>query len=685
VQQGQRAYQWVWVRVVALVIVVLVGVFGPRDVSARVAHAQDAYTPRFEPTACTFDTLLPLPLDDATITCGYVVVPEQHANPQGPTIRLAVVILKSLHPDPVPDPLILAQGGPGGSTIETYTTLLRINPRVRTSINRDIVLFDQRGTLYSEPSLACPEVLDVTIATIDQTLPEEEEEGLYQQALEACRTRLVDAGVNLSAFNSLENAADIDDVRRALGYEQINLYGVSYGTLLALHTMRDHPQALRSVILDAVVPPQINFLTQAPRSMDRSFDALFKACQADAECHAAYPDLEQVIVTLIARLNENPARVPMTDMETGKTYEAVVDGDMFQSGLFQMLYSSDVLPALPMLISDVQAGEYAVFGRIMSMVVFERSVSYGMYYSVLCAEDADFTVNDLALSDVRPWLAEGEADEAAMLLEVCNWWNVDTLGARVDAPVVSDIPTLILSGRFDPITPPAFGEEAAQTLNHSYTYTFLHTGHGVAFQDECADQIIFDFLNNPALPPDGSCIAEHPAPTFFTPANVFVTPDLLRFANLEGTTLLSLGLFAIGLLVVLSVVLVWPLVWLIRLFMKQERTAPPLLARVVVWLSGLNGVVLAGFLVGLLWMVFELALSNDAMILFGVPASWGWLFLLPLLSVALSLVMLVGSVQSWREGFWSLAERIYYALITLAALVCVGVVASWGLLGVVVL
>lgn len=617
-------------------------------------------------------------IEGEDVVCGYVTVPEQHSNPNGATIELAVAIILSRNPDPAPDPLFMAQGGPGGSSIDTFVTPIMDSPFRE---NRDVVLFDQRGTLYSEPALACPEIMDLTIATIEQDLTIEESNRRYEQAIGACHERLVDEGINLSAFNSLENAADIDALRVALGYDQINLYGVSYGTLLALHTMRDYPNGLRSVILDAVAPPQINFQVAAPQSQERAFQAFFAACADDPDCNEYYPNLEQVFYELIDQLNTTPARIPITDPETTTTYNAVMDGDGFEGSIFQMLYASDLIPALPRMIYDARAGNFAVMARFLSIIIFDRTVSEGMYFSVLCAEDADFTLQDVDLTGLPPRTVESNRLGLESLLNICRAWNVTPLGPAVDAPVSSNIPTLILSGAFDPITPAPFAEAVAQTLPRSYIYTFPNTGHGAIFTSDCADGLIQAFLDNPDVPPDASCVAAQTGPAFFTPDTVLPVPGLSRLLTLEGSSGPELLFFGLCLLFLLSALLIWPLAWVVRWMLGRVRPPQPAGAHIVHWLAVLNILLIPVFMGTLTFIAFRLALDNNLVVFYGLPMSWAALLLLPMFIALLTITMLLGTVQAWRAGYWSLWQRIYYSLLALAALGCTVVLAAWGMIG----
>ncbi|HMR67777.1 MAG TPA: alpha/beta hydrolase, partial [Anaerolineae bacterium] len=220
-------------------------------------HAQGEI-PRFEPEPCgTFEVFKDAPdaVEGTDAECGYLIVPEQRVQPTDKTIKLGIVIIKSTSATPA-EPLVMAQGGPGGSSIELYRYLASPNDPVGQMLraDRDLIAFEQRGTRYSEPFLFCDEVLDLTLRGFQENFSDEEEQRLNLEAYNACKTRLVNQGDNLAAFNSEENAHDVAALAQTLGYEQISFYGVSYGTMLGQHLVRLHPDVVRTFTLDAIVP-----------------------------------------------------------------------------------------------------------------------------------------------------------------------------------------------------------------------------------------------------------------------------------------------------------------------------------------------------------------------------------------------------------------------------------------------
>ena len=645
--------------------------------SLPITGASSKQPPYFEPSVCMID--LPAGYEiEKRVKCGYLVVPEIHSQPQGKTIRLAVVILKSISANPRPDPLIMMQGGPGGSTIDTYAERLLSSSRLLA--DRDIILFDQRGTLYSQPALTCPEVFDLTIQTLNQNLSTEESLRLYEKTTLACRERLSANGINLSAYNSFENAADVADLRNALNYPAVNLYGVSYGTLLALHVMRFHPQGIRSVILDGVVPPQVNFILEAPHSKDQAFTHLFEACAKDKDCDQNYPELEKVFFELVARLDQAPAQITIRDHETGREYPAVLNGEGLINTLFQMLYVTEVIPAIPATIYDIRAGKYEFLQRFVGWMTFDRSMSYGMYYSILCAEDADFDPQQIRLQGVRPEIAKDEEVNATSFLTVCESWNTKELGELADAPVSSDIPTLILSGAFDPITPSDFGAIAATTLSRSYTFTFPNTGHGAALSDECADRIILEFLENPQQPPTASCFSKLQPPEFFTPQRVIPISSIGRLINLEKGAVTQILFVLLTTLFLLTPWGIWPLIWLVRRINKTAAQSVPRFGQFLKWLSLANGPLLIIFFTAVTFITLSLAFNNNYVIFFGLPAKYHLLFLLPILVALLTITLLVGNIKLWISRYWTVWERMYFTALVLVSIVAVIILATWQML-----
>ncbi len=506
------------------------------------AAAQNKALPRFEESRCPFTVP-----QGTNPDCGRLVVPENRTNPDGRTIEIAVAIFRSASPDKPADPLIYLEGVPGGAVLDLLPLVFkdRFEPLLE---NRDLILFDQRGVGQSQPALVCTEIRDLTYDTLDRVLTTDEYVALYSQALTECADRLSGQGIDLTAYNSAENAADVADLIAALGYEQANLFGVSYGTKLALTVLRDHPERIRSVIIDSVYPPQVA-LTNVPFTFQRALDVLFAGCRQNPDCSAAYPDLETVFYDLVDQLNTNPIRTDVLDPSTGQTLKAVVDGDTFASYVFNALYAAEIIPALPKSIYEIRDGNYQ-FLSLMTTVVLQQLpyVFVGMNTAVQCAEEFTFeTANSLqaTVEETRPELQgfarRGLVDPA--LLPVCAAWGAGQPNTIENQPVTSPVPALVVSGEYDPITPPSYGDLAAATLSNSTVLSFPGVGHGAVFSSDCALNIAEQFLSDPTAKLDTRCIASMSEPAFQIAGAAPVAVELEPFTSPDGsyTTLKPVG------------------------------------------------------------------------------------------------------------------------------------------------
>ena len=461
-------------------------------------------TPRaYEAAACQFE----IP-QGQTVECGYLTVPEDRSQSDGPTIRLHVAIFRTQSNDPAPHPIVYLAGGPGQDALEGVP--LTFNRLIAPFLaNRDFIMFDQRGTGFSKPALDCPEYVDLSYATLNQDLKSGQWEALTTEAFLACRDRLVREGINLAAYTSAENGADVNDLRQALGYDEWNLLGISYGTKLALTTMRDFPEGIRSVILDSTYPLQVDLYTALPSNADRAFTVLFDGCAADPTCNAAFPQLETAFFQLVEGLNETHVSHPITHPLTGQSFEALLNGDGLIGILFDSLYDTSIIPLLPRIISGARNGNYTALALIQGALLIDLDhSSIGMHFSVQCGEEMHFTTLEeiAAASKAYPQLRNNFGSTADF--KICQFWGARKADPIENQPVSSDIPTLVLAGEYDPITPPLWGQLAAENLSSSFSFEFPGVGHGVSTSGACPLQITRAFLDNPTVKPDASCIAQ---------------------------------------------------------------------------------------------------------------------------------------------------------------------------------
>lgn len=442
--------------------------------------------PFFETVPCPFT-------DQPQFECGYLIVPENHAAPDGPTIRLMVAIHHTAHPNPAPDPVIFLSGGPGGRAVGSMGTSL-IEQAILA--NRDLIYLDQRGVGFSDPNLDCVELNGLVFSPADpihNTL----------KALRACRDRLTAQGIQLENYTTRQNAADIAALREVLGYESWNLWGSSYGTRLALTVMRHHPEGIRSVILDSAFPPGVNRFIEGHAASNAALDNLFEACAEDLLCDFMYPDLDQTFRRLVEMLNERPVLLSLRDPRSGAWVEYPLDGTGMAEGAAMLAASPLSAAYLPSLISDFSHQDYHQVSQIVQQLGGMILLN-GLSYSVLCSEELPFA------------LESGQADEN--MIALCQDWFLTSPDPVDNVPVRSEIPTLILAGQMDGITPPNWGSEAAELLSKGYFYELPGLGHGV-MGDPCSVDLAAAFLDHPDGPPDATCIDRMPGLHFVIPPN----------------------------------------------------------------------------------------------------------------------------------------------------------------------
>lgn len=468
--------------------------------TAPVPTPTEAYQPTFESSECAF----PVPGGYNT-ECGYLIVPENRTRPDSGLIQLHVAVFRSRSDNPANDPVVHLAGGPGSSSLSVAGYILGQGMDAILE-QRDLILFDQRGTGYSQPRLDCPEREALTPTLLEGSLSTENEGEAIVEALRECRERLSSQGVDLSAYTSAASAADVNDLRRALGYTQINLYGVSYGTRLGLTVMRDFPQAVRSAVLDSAYPPQVNLYTSLAPNAERAFNQLFAGCAADPACRSTYPDLQATFYNLVDALNASPHEVSLT--ANGVAHSIQVDGDLMMDVLFVGLYTPQVTAWMPRMIFDLRQGETGLL-RERLRLYFDPAPALGMQMAVQCNEEIPFSLPEEAIilaEGVQPQIAAFFPKSVQPLFLACEDWNATPPEPRENQPVASDVPALVLAGEYDPITPPNWGRMAVETLSNAYFYEFSGNGHWVTRSSSCARQMAFEFWEQPGETPDSECM-----------------------------------------------------------------------------------------------------------------------------------------------------------------------------------
>lgn len=470
------------------------------------------------PTGSSFvEGECPVDVDrDVEVRCGTIAVPLDHDQPDSDTIDLAVAVLPAV--EAAPDdatPVMVLGGGPGEHTLEPLLDVLSSEaPLVALTADRDVVLLDQRGMGASEPALECPEYV-AAVSAITET-PQIRDAAV--EGFTACHRRLTEDGIDLSAFDTAANVRDLDVVRRALGYEQVSLFGTSYGARLALQAVRAFPDSIESATLSSPVPAEANFLLGAAASFDRAIAAVDAACSADAACASTYPDVGDTVQQLVERLDAQPVWVGIMAAD-GSTVTVAVDGATVATILFGMFYAPDGPASFPYLVAALGDADPVVLSALLSQPA-AAAVSYGAQLSFFCAEEAqqrpDFEPGALG---VGQRLVDTNPIAGSMLWDLCAIWDVEPADPQTFEPVDTDVPLLVVTGQFDQITPPSYGETVAGAASNAWYVEVAGVGHSPLFATgPCGVAVLAAFVAAPQDEPDLSCLSE--APRFLLPEDL---------------------------------------------------------------------------------------------------------------------------------------------------------------------
>jgi pimeloyl-ACP methyl ester carboxylesterase len=440
--------------------------------------------------------------------CAYLEVPENHEAPDGRKIALRIALIESTAAKPEPDPVFFLAGGPGQSAIESYPAIAPAFRRVLQS--RHVVLMDQRGTGGSH-KLDCKfeaEGDDGESVAEQAAIPER-----FAERLKSCLATL---DGDPSHYTTEDAVRDLDQVRSAIGAERINLIGGSYGTRFAQHYLRRHPEHTRSVILDGVVPPELALGADHAMNLEAALDGIAERCTKQPTCRAAFGDMRATLKQLRAQVVREPREYAIRDPQSALAMKQRFDLEALVTVARIFAYAPETAALLPFSLNEAAAGRPEVLleqARLISAGLGEQ-ITHGLELSVICAEDADL-VQD------RPENADTlmGSDFAAMLHAGCAIWPRGKRAPDFHEPLKSDAPVLILSGEFDPVTPPRYGDQVKQGLSRSRHLVAKGQGHIVA-QRGCVPRLIHEFIKHAdAAKLDASCLDELGDTPAFVTAN----------------------------------------------------------------------------------------------------------------------------------------------------------------------
>jgi pimeloyl-ACP methyl ester carboxylesterase len=438
--------------------------------------------------------------------CGALSVFEDRAGRSGRTIDLKIVVARALRRNPEPDPLFVLVGGPAGGAATMAGSLA---PMFRPyQKDRDIVFVDQRGTGASNP--------------LDCEPPERTLEALVEQPVERLRRCLENLDADPRFYTTAPAMDDVDDVRRHLGYDRINLWGASYGTRAALVYLARHEETVRSVVLDSAAPIDWPFVLHAPQDSQRTLDRLIADCAAEAACARRFPDLGATVNAVLDHAAKAPV-IRMIHPRTGTPVEAAISRDLIATTIFFALYAPATASLLPQWLSDAGRGD---FQGLLSLRLQDGppapGTGEGAFLSVYCSEDAPrFTREDAVRKADGTFLGTAALD---MFLKPCAFWPAGRVEPQFYEAPVSDTPVLVLSGDLDPVLPPIRGEQAAASLPNARHVVVPGAGHMTSLSG-CVPRLMEEFFTAAdAEALDTSCLDGLHRPPFVTSRTGGVNP-----------------------------------------------------------------------------------------------------------------------------------------------------------------
>ncbi len=457
-------------------------------VLAVVGGAAKAAEPQFTPGACVGD-YAGVPY---TVDCGTMSVDEARGDPKSRRITFPVAIVRALEPKGLP-PVIYFHGGPGGDAVESVPARLK-RPAAKefVAVDQDWIFFDHRGTGLGQPNMNCPGT-----ALTDAGPPSKKD----ADGIVACLKAFQAQGVDLTRYNAVEVARDVQDMRKALKLDQIDLYGGSYGTRIEAAVQTHAADGVRAVVQDSPWPPEAAWTVGGPEMVASSLYLVMAKCEAITECANRYPNLKGRLQATAAKFMAGPQTIG------GKTYSA---DDL---GGYLMDASYFATPVLPQQLSKIIAGDMSPVDAFMASRDY---YSEGQFMTHLCKEEIPFEKRAGIMAGAKgDPVAELMVGPMERIHDICAGVNWGKISPVEQQPVKTKIPTLFLAAEIDPGCPPELTEAAAKGYAASQVVIVTNATHGVAGTSPCTRKMVRDFFLDPSQPVDRACLPAKDTPMAF--------------------------------------------------------------------------------------------------------------------------------------------------------------------------
>ncbi|MFD2588178.1 alpha/beta fold hydrolase, partial [Croceitalea marina] len=563
-------------------------------------------------------------------------VPENWGRTEGRHIKLAVAKIKSNSNNKNTLSTIFIQGGPGGSSI--YGVRGWLNHPLREV--SDIILMDLRGTGFSVPNL-CPDLGKDILQILAKNQSKKDDENEKISTVLSCRDSLLKEGIDLMAYNSFSIANDFHALKSAMGIKNWNVYGVSYGTFTAQIYAKLFPEDTKSVILDSPISDIGDYFDLNTSNYVNSLKLLFDECEKNIECNTKYPNLEEVYYKTIEKLENEPITVQV-DTSVIPSGEFTYNVEDFKIAIQQSLYQRYLVEILPMLIYEFNLGNKATLGNLVAAFSGALGLDYGVYYCTTCSEVINKNSLEEYKEDAKKEIRlKGGLSFYSSDYGVCNQWNkifkADSTKIKLELKRDSfqNIPTLLFSGGFDPITPPKNAEEIATRLKNENIVNMPYHGHGTSFTDT-GKNLLKEFVANNFVNVYEDELNDHIS--FIT--DIEPHGGVSQFAS-------ALGQFDLIKLIPLIIAILTIILTMISLFSSIRSESRR--RKILTLFYGLSGIFSIVFLIGLVLAIKQTAGINFYILAIGLPNKYSILFYLPYISFFLFLFTFFIYIAYYKE------------------------------------
>ena len=561
------------------------------------------------------------------IDWGFLHVPEDWSNPNGKKIKLAIAVLKAKSEEGSSNPVVFLEGGPGAGGVGGIWTW-RNHPMRQKS---DIILIDVRGVGYSEPRL-CPKLGKklLEILAKNQT-PKEDEEQKAEAAFE-CKRDLEYRKIDTKQYNSRNIARDLNALKKALDYNEWNVFGVSYGTHIAQVYAQYYPDDVKSLILDSSISNMADYYDSNTSNYMSSLNKVFESCKNNPACNAAFPNLEEVYYATIAKLEKAPITVKAGKKIT-ETEQFTYNAEDFKVALQQALYDKNLIEVLPLLITEFNNENESTLGALVAAFSALLNMDYGAYYCMTCNEAIPANSFEEYRQDANKHKKlKGGLSFYKSDFTVCQKWNENTILDTIAAPNTSfDKPVLVFAGEFDPITPFENGKKMLNKYEKAFLVQVPSAGHAPSFVEE-GYKITTEFINNPSQKPPTKFV-DNDGVNFIT--NVAINGGVSKFANsLQKQN----PVFLAPLIIALFLLVIAVFIFTFLLIKRRNLGISGKLLNVFIILTSLTGIASFG---ALIYAIFNTLPRNFYILAFGLPNNFDFIFILQLVFLVLTLITLV--------------------------------------------